>query len=129
MGNNSKNNEHFKKEMYHHVEYADNMSVVSSSSEQSFYDTGTKANPSIPGRAPKRPDSALSVAELERRNRRRARNREAAERQRNRRVAKVQTLEDEVAQLRKEKEVLSDENRALKDEIEKVRFQLNVLER
>merc|ERR1739848_180760 len=81
------------------------------------------------GRAPKRPDSALTQAELERRNRRRARNREAAERQRNRRVAKVATLEDEVAQLRKEKEVLSEENKALKDEIEKYKFQLQVLER
>merc|ERR1712156_514750 len=54
---------------------------------------------SRPGRAPKISDDQLTATELERRNRRRARNREAAARQRNRRMAKVDQLENEVKQL------------------------------
>ena len=87
-----------------------------------------KANPSLPGRAPKRPDSDLNPAELERRNKRRARNREAAERQRQRRQHKVVQLEEEVTALKTEKNELKEQNKKLQEEIERVRFQLKVLE-
>merc|ERR1712153_107436 len=89
---------------------------------------GNKANPSLPGRAPKRPDTDLNPGELERRNKRRARNREAAERQRQRRQHKVVQLEEEVTVLKTEKNELKEQNKKLQEEIERVRFQLKVLE-
>ena len=117
--------------MSYQYEYGDNVSL--SGSEQSYaYDAApasNKANPSLPGRAPKRPDSDLSPAELERRNKRRARNREAAERQRQRRLHKVNHLEQEVTQLKAEKSELKEQNKKLQEEIERIRFQLKVLER
>ena len=48
-----------------------------------------KSDPTMPGKAPRVPDHQLSEAQLDRRNRRRAANRAAAERQRDRRQAKV----------------------------------------
>ena len=56
----------------------------------------TKSNPSVPGRAPKVADHLLSAGELEKRNRRRQCNREAANRQRERRLKKVENLQNEV---------------------------------
>merc|ERR1712141_821020 len=57
----------------------------------------TKMNASIPGKAPRKADSELSPEELIRRNRRRMRNREAATRQRDRRINKVAGLEQKSA--------------------------------
>lgn len=117
---------------YTNIDYADNVSY--SGSEHSAYidvlpaPSSNKANPSLPGRAPKRPDSDLNPAELERRNKRRARNREAAERQRQRRQHKVVQLEEEVTALKTEKNELKEQNKKLQEEIERVRFQLKVLE-
>lgn len=117
---------------YTNIDYADNVSY--SGSEHSAYidvlpaPSTNKANPSLPGRAPKRPDSDLNPAELERRNKRRARNREAAERQRQRRQHKVVQLEEEVTALKTEKNELKEQNKKLQEEIERVRFQLKVLE-
>merc|ERR1712025_243158 len=85
----------------------------------------TKSNPSLPGRAPKRPDSQLTMHELEKRNRRRQCNREAAERQRDRRLKKVQNLEDLVAGVKTEKEKLTEENDNLK-ELKKLKFKLKM---
>merc|ERR1712123_87555 len=115
---------------YTNIDYADNVSF--SGSEHSAYalpaPTSNKANPSLPGRAPKRPDTDLNPGELERRNKRRARNREAAERQRQRRQHKVVQLEEEVTVLKTEKNELKEQNKKLQEEIERVRFQLKVLE-
>lgn len=84
---------------------------------------------SRPGRAPKVADNQLTEVELERRNRRRARNREAAARQRNRRIEKVDKLESEVAELRLEKSALIQENEQLKAEIESLRFKMQMPQR
>jgi len=81
---------------------------------------------SRPGRAPKIADNQLSEVELERRNRRRARNREAAARQRNRRMEKVERLESEVAELKVEQSALKQENEELKAEIESLRFRMQM---
>merc|ERR1711893_385201 len=81
---------------------------------------------SRPGRAPKISDDQLTATELERRNRRRARNREAAARQRNRRMAKVGQLENEVKQLTESNQSLVSENERLRAELEKLRFNMKV---
>merc|ERR1712048_446065 len=81
---------------------------------------------SRPGRAPKVADDQLTATELERRNRRRARNREAAARQRNRRMAKVDQLENEVKQLTESNQSLVSENERLRAELEKLRFNMKL---
>merc|ERR1712184_4175 len=86
----------------------------------------TKMNASIPGKAPRKADSELTPEELARRNRRRMRNREAANRQRDRRVNKVAGLENEIKELREQGNGLKSENEKLKEEIEQLRFQLKI---
>merc|ERR1712048_1159095 len=81
---------------------------------------------SRPGRAPKVSDDKLSATELERRNRRRARNREAAARQRNRRIAKVDQLESQVQELTEANHCLTSENERLRAELDQLRFKLKV---
>merc|ERR1712048_1419960 len=81
---------------------------------------------SRPGRAPKISDDKLSATELERRNRRRARNREAAARQRNRRIAKVDQLESQVQELTDKNTNLTSENERLRAELDQLRFKLKV---
>jgi len=81
---------------------------------------------SRPGRAPKVSDDQLSETDLERRNRRRARNREAAARQRNRRLAKVDLLEGEVAVLTESNCSLQSENKRLRAELDQLRFKMKV---
>ena len=81
---------------------------------------------SRPGRAPKISDDKLSATELERRNRRRARNREAAARQRNRRIAKVDQLENQVQELTEKNTNLTSENERLRAELDQLRFKLKV---
>jgi len=89
-------------------------------------DNGNKANPSVPGRAPRLPDHMLSPEDLARRNRRRARNREAANRQRDRRNAKVDKLQNEIDNLKTDGNKLREENVNLKAEIEQLKFQLQL---
>jgi len=89
-------------------------------------DNANKANPSVPGRAPRLADHLLNPEELARRNRRRARNREAANRQRDRRLAKVSKLEGEINHLKTDSSKLKTENDQLKIEIEKLKFQLQL---
>jgi len=86
----------------------------------------TKMNASIPGKAPRKADSELTPEELARRNRRRMRNREAATRQRDRRLNKVAGLENEINELREQGNGLKSENEKLKEEIEQLRFQLQM---
>jgi flagellar biosynthesis GTPase FlhF len=81
---------------------------------------------SRPGRKPRQADEELSQQELERRNRRRARNREAAQRQRERRLNKVDNLEREVNTLTSENSNLLSENEQLKKELEHLKFQLQM---
>merc|ERR1712031_148243 len=81
---------------------------------------------SRPGRKPRQADEELSHQELERRNRRRARNREAAQRQRERRLSKVDNLEREVNTLTSENSNLLSENEQLKKELENLKFQLQM---
>merc|ERR1711953_1043605 len=65
------------------------------------------------------PDSKLSKSELEKRNRRRARNREAAARQRDKRVARVDGLENEKQEIEKSNQKLKMENDQLKKALQK----------
>ena len=81
---------------------------------------------SRPGRTPKISDDQLTPTELERRNRRRARNREAAARQRNRRIAKVDQLENQVQELTDANNSLTSENERLRAELDQLRFKLKV---
>ena len=100
--------------------------VEAASSSDYVPDNGNKANPSVPGRAPRLPDHMLSPEELARRNRRRARNREAANRQRDRRNAKVDKLQNEIDHLKSDGTKLREENSNLKAEIEQLKFQLQL---
>ena len=77
-----------------------------------------------PGRNPEVPDEALDQIALERRNRRRERNRLAAARCRDRRLRKVEDLEGELSQTKSEMEALKRENQQLKEQLEKIRFNL-----
>merc|ERR1712131_438833 len=86
-------------------------------------DNANKANPSVPGRAPRLADHLLNPEDLARRNRRRARNREAANRQRDRRLAKVAKLQSEIDHLKLDGTKLREENSNLKAEIEQLKFQ------
>jgi len=79
-----------------------------------------------PGRAPARKDHDLNNVERERLVRRRERNRHAAARCRERRIAKVGDLEGQVSELTSAKEKLLTENERLQKEIENMRFQLNL---
>jgi len=80
------------------------------------------------GRPPREPDSALSPEELNRRNRRRARNREAACRQRDRRLEKVRSLQSEIKGLESDGDKLKTENTKLNEEIMKLKAQLEIIQ-
>lgn len=67
---------------------------------------------------PKIPDSALTPEELFRRNRIRQRNKEAAQRVRQRRAEKIKNLEAKVETLEVEKAALIEENRIFKEKLE-----------
>lgn len=84
----------------------------------------SKSSRRRPGRNPEVPDEALDQIALERRNRRRERNRLAAARCRDRRLRKVEDLEGELSQTKSEMEALKRENQQLKEQLEKVRFNL-----
>merc|ERR1712137_77030 len=100
--------------------------LVEAASNDYVPDNANKANPSVPGRAPRLPDHMLSPEDLARRNRRRARNREAANRQRDRRNAKVDKLQSEIDHLKLDGTKLREENSNLKAEIEQLKFQLQL---
>jgi len=84
----------------------------------------TKTNFSMPGKAPKTPDSELTPTQLEQRNRRRRRNREAAARQRDRRAQIQKTLENELKNLREINRMKDEELIKLKIENENLREQM-----
>jgi len=91
---------------------------------KSQYAPKYKTEESKPGPKSKVPDSELSPEELVRRKQRRARNREAANRQRDKRVAIVNDLESQVQSLQEENSGLKKENSSMKNELEKLRKQL-----
>jgi hypothetical protein len=77
-----------------------------------------------PGRKAKRADSELSDNELQKRELRRERNKEAARRCRQRRLDKTRGLEDQVSDLQMENGHLEYDNERLKKQIENLQFQL-----
>ena len=70
-----------------------------------------------PGKAPALPDEKLSDIELERRNKRRKRNREQAQRIRNNRSEIINTLEAQAEALTEEQQILNEENDGLRRKI------------
>merc|ERR1712157_215941 len=81
---------------------------------------------SRPGRKARIADEELSPIELDRRNRRRARNREAAARQRERRTQTLSNLENDIKSLSDENEKLKNENDSLQQEYDMIKIQLNM---
>jgi len=73
-----------------------------------------------PGRLPGIPDEELTPIELDRRQRRRERNRKAAARVRSRRLAKEDTLLKEIKNLKESTEQLRNTNSDLKRQLEKL---------
>lgn len=88
------------------------------------YQPKYKTEQSKPGPKAKVADADLSKDELARRIQRRARNREAANRQRDKRVQIVTELENKVHCLEEENSGLKKENLSLKSEMNKLRQQL-----
>jgi len=76
-----------------------------------------------PGKEPSLPDSQLSREELDRRNNRRRRNREAAARVRERRMGKMQHLEQQVEELKYDQKNLQNQNDALRAELRRLKEQ------
>jgi hypothetical protein len=76
-----------------------------------------------PGKEPSLPDNALSKEELDRRNNRRRRNREAAARVRDRRTGKMQHLEQQVEELKRDQKILQNKNEVLREELRKLKPQ------
>lgn len=76
-----------------------------------------------PGKEPSLPDNALSKDELDRRNNRRRRNREAAARVRDRRTGKMQHLEHQVEELKRDQKILQNKNDVLREELRKLKAQ------
>merc|ERR1712003_600798 len=81
-----------------------------------------------PGRLPARPDSELTPVEFERRERRRERNRHAAARCRDRRLTKVNQLQNSVNELLRSKSELEKTNASLHEQLRKLQFQLSLQE-
>ena len=77
-----------------------------------------------PGKKPKIADADCD--DLERRNRRRIQNKEAAKRQREKRQAKVNELEEQVSQLKAELEKNLEENTSLHQELDRLRGLLQI---
>lgn len=83
-------------------------------------DFDSEKNRKRPGKEPSLPDEMLSAEDLYRRNNRRRRNREAAKRVRERRVAKIENLEEQINTLKREHKTLTSENDALKQKLIKL---------
>ena len=79
-----------------------------------------------PGKKAKVPDSLLTDKQLISRNKRRARNREAAQRQRDRRLQKSAMLEDKIEKLESENKSWEEKYRQLEEKYQKLEFQLSM---
>merc|ERR1712227_293744 len=82
-----------------------------------------------PGKKAKVPDSDLTDKQLISRNKRRARNREAAQRQRDRRLQQTATLEEKIGKLESENQVWEEKYRILEEKYQKLEFQLKMQKR
>lgn len=79
-----------------------------------------------PGKKAKVPDSLLTDKQLISRNKRRARNREAAQRQRDRRLQKNAMLEEKIEKLESENKSWEEKYRQLEEKYQKLEFQLSM---
>ena len=79
-----------------------------------------------PGKKAKVPDSLLTDKQLISRNKRRARNREAAQRQRDRRLQKSALLEEKIEKLESENKKWEEKYRILEEKYQKLEFQLTL---
>merc|ERR1712046_140459 len=77
-----------------------------------------------PGRLPGIPDKDLSPIELDRRQRKRERNRKAAARVRSRRLAKEHTLIKEIENLKQSTDELRSSNLSLKDQLKRLQSKI-----
>jgi len=102
---------------------SNNMSVSDLTNSGAVQEAMARARP---GKRPAKADEELTPEELRRRNKRRLRNREAAQRCRQRRLGQIEMLQNEVEQLKESKQDLATENDKLKDELAKLKFQLSV---
>ena len=82
-----------------------------------------------PGKKAKVPDSDLTDKQLISRNKRRARNREAAQRQRDRRLQKSALFEEKIEKLASENKNWEDKYRILEEKYQKLQFQLRMEQR
>merc|ERR1711962_296675 len=82
-----------------------------------------------PGKKAKVPDSQLTEKQLLSRNKRRARNREAAQRQRDRRLQKSALFEEKIEKLELENKKWEEKYRILEEKFQKVEFQLKMAQR
>jgi len=79
-----------------------------------------------PGKKAKVPDSLLTDKQLISRNKRRARNREAAQRQRDRRLQKSALLEEKIEKLESENKRWEEKYRILEEKYQKLEFQFTL---
>merc|ERR1712048_1047927 len=144
---------YFKKKMEYYSQDLNNLEFDFETISESSYDSSTTADRSIayepvpdhgfkiervgnegfiqkrrPGRLPARPDSELTPVEFERRERRRERNRHAAARCRDRRLTKVNQLQNSVNELLRSKSELEKKNASLHEQLRKLQFQLSLQE-
>merc|ERR1712176_974872 len=82
-----------------------------------------------PGKKAKVPDSDLTDKQLISRNKRRARNREAAQRQRDRRLQKSALFEEKIEKLESENKNWEEKYRILEEKYQKLEFQLRMEQR
>merc|ERR1712046_335200 len=82
-----------------------------------------------PGKKAKVPDSQLTDKQLISRNKRRVRNREAAQRQRDRRLQKSALFEEKIEKLEIENKNWEEKYRILEEKLQKVEFQLKMAQR
>merc|ERR1712046_42466 len=82
-----------------------------------------------PGKKAKVPDSQLTDKQLISRNKRRARNREAAQRQRDRRLQKSALFEEKIEKLELENKNWEEKYRILEEKFQKVEFQLKMAQK
>merc|ERR1711860_475714 len=87
---------------------------------ENYFKSKFTSSLSSPGRKARVADEELSPIELDRRNRRRARNREAAARQRERRTQTLSNLENDIKSLSDENEKLKNENDSLQQEYDMI---------
>lgn len=95
--------------------------------EQRIFSEQERVVKKKPGRPPAKPDSALSYSELERRNKRRKRNREAAQRVRDRLVTTINKLQRKTTNLIKDNAGVWNEIESYRQQIENAKQSIMTL--